>query len=282
MSYSTEHKRMRPVLDLARKLDIATNPEPDALYESGSGGFQIWCTPEDHPQGWEGVPMNMGAFAQPCAFVGSVIWGWEGEKITHLELETEAYDLRLGKQRPPWTRNRPEDITWAREKTHWLFERAGVPCPSIYVEGEVVQEEPNPVQVVHTGEGMAIGLEKNGQEFRIVMRVDKPEAKGTLILEACAFGFYVYCAEVNPKEPVAILDLFYGSPEAGKCYDEPEKLAPLVVGLFSPGQTEDQIGGAYCYPKETRIRLENFVTRLQPLLGAAEQEYGVESAKEKS
>ncbi len=81
MSYTTEHKRMKPVLDLARKLDIATNPAPEALFEAGSGGFQIWATPDDHPKGWDGVPMDMGAFAKPCAFVASVWWGWEGETI---------------------------------------------------------------------------------------------------------------------------------------------------------------------------------------------------------
>jgi len=32
MSYTTEHERMKPVLDLARKLDIATNPAPEAVF----------------------------------------------------------------------------------------------------------------------------------------------------------------------------------------------------------------------------------------------------------
>ncbi len=31
MSYHSEHQRMKPVLDLARKLDIATNPDPQAI-----------------------------------------------------------------------------------------------------------------------------------------------------------------------------------------------------------------------------------------------------------
>mgnify|MGYP001156649990 FL=1 len=134
MSYTTEHKRMKPVLDLARKLDIATNPAPEALFEAGSGGFQIWATPDDHPKGWDGVPMDMGAFAKPCAFVASVWWGWEGETITHLCLETDAYDLRAVKQRPPKIHNRPEDITWAKQKIRSLFQQAGIPCPPIKVE----------------------------------------------------------------------------------------------------------------------------------------------------
>ena len=47
MKYTTEPKRLKPVLDLARKLDIATNPAPEALFEAGNCGFSIWCTPED-------------------------------------------------------------------------------------------------------------------------------------------------------------------------------------------------------------------------------------------
>ena len=93
MSYHSQHRRMRPALDLARKLDIATNPAPDAIFEAGSGGFQIWCTPEDHPKGWDGVAMSQGAFGKPCAYVASVHWGWEGDRITHLCLSTDAYDL---------------------------------------------------------------------------------------------------------------------------------------------------------------------------------------------
>ncbi len=112
MSYTTKHKRMKPVLDLVRKLDIATNPAPEALFEAGSGGFQIWAAPDDHTEGWDDVPIDMGAFAKPCAFVASVWWGWEGDQelapaISHLCLEAEAYDLRTVKQRPLKIHNRP-------------------------------------------------------------------------------------------------------------------------------------------------------------------------------
>jgi hypothetical protein len=139
MSYTTEHQRMKPVLELARKLDIATNPAPEALFEAGSGGFQIWATPDDHPKGWEDVSMTMGAFAKPCAFVASVWWGWESDPelapaITHLCLETDADDLRAVKQHPPRVRNRPQDIAWAKRKIRSLFQQAGVSCPPIQVE----------------------------------------------------------------------------------------------------------------------------------------------------
>ena len=79
MSYHSEHLRMKPVLDLARKLDIATNPDQEALFEAGSAGFQVWCTPEDHPAGWEGVPMISGTFSKPCEYVGGAHWKWGGE-----------------------------------------------------------------------------------------------------------------------------------------------------------------------------------------------------------
>jgi hypothetical protein len=55
MSYSTEHRRLAPVLAKARQLDIAANPAPEALFESLTAGFNLWCTPEDHPQGWNGI-----------------------------------------------------------------------------------------------------------------------------------------------------------------------------------------------------------------------------------
>lgn len=274
MSYSMEHKRMKPVLDLARKLDIATNPEPDALYEAGSGGFQIWCSPDDHPEGWEGVPMNMGAFAQPCAFVGSVIWGWEGEKIAYLELETEAYDLRGVNQRPPGTRNRPEDVSWASEKIRRLFEQAGVTCPSIRVGGEVLGEAPQPSRQVLAREGVDISLEKESENFRIVVKFDKPEAKGTLVLEECAYGFYLYCPQVHAKDPVAILDLFYASPEAEKCEVERAGL-PLVIGLFSPGQSEDPLGSADCFPKGTRVQFDVGAREVKGGDALHEKEFGL-------
>jgi hypothetical protein len=147
MSYTSEHKRFQPVLAMARKFDIATNSEPEALFEAGSGGFQVWCTPEDHPKGWEGIGMTCGAFAKPCAFVASVWWGWEAvlgtsdetesissQAITHLCLETDADGLRAVKQRPPRVRNRPDDIRWAKQKIRWLFKQAGVVCPLIRME----------------------------------------------------------------------------------------------------------------------------------------------------
>lgn len=135
MSYYSEHLRLKPVLDLARQLDIATNPAVEALFEAGNAGFQLWCTPYDHPAGWDAIPMTSGAFAKPCAYLASVSWGWEGEQITHLVLSTDAYALgdhaRLGRRE---IHNRPEDLAWAKEKVRRLFEMAGVPMPPIVIQ----------------------------------------------------------------------------------------------------------------------------------------------------
>jgi hypothetical protein len=133
MSYSAEHRRMQPVLDLARKLDIATNPDPTALYEAGNAGFQVWCTPDDHPEGWDDIQMNAGAFSKPCEYVGSVHWKWEGEQIVALEISTTAYalaDQKPGEYNRQSIANREADIEWLVDKIAWLFEKAGVVMPS--------------------------------------------------------------------------------------------------------------------------------------------------------
>jgi len=138
MNMQSEHKRIQPVLDLARQLDIATNPHPAAIFEAGNGGFQIWCTPYEHPKGWDDIVMNRGAFAKPCEYVGSVHWKWEEESIVALEIETSAY--ALADQKPgeysatpqPGHRtifNRDADIEWLKEKITWLFAKAHVSLP---------------------------------------------------------------------------------------------------------------------------------------------------------
>jgi len=140
MSEATEHKRMLPVLKLAGALDIATNPEPAAIYERGLAGFQIWCTPANHPEGWAGVTMYGGSFPKDCAYVANVNWGWEGDEITHLRLCTEAYACRDHDHKngvytaPASYRNRPLDVFWAKEQTFALFQQAGVPMPEIQIK----------------------------------------------------------------------------------------------------------------------------------------------------
>jgi hypothetical protein len=137
MSYSAEHKRMKPVLILARKFDIATNPHPTAIFDAGNAGFQVWCTPDDHPEGWDGIPMDKGAFSKPCQYVGSVGWKWEGEEIVALEISTTAYaltDQKPGEYNRQSIANREADIEWLVDKIAWLFEKVGVvmpPCETV-------------------------------------------------------------------------------------------------------------------------------------------------------
>ncbi len=147
MSHHSEHMRLKPVLDLARQLDIATNPGPNAIFEAGSAGFQVWCTPGDHPKSWEDIQMIPGTFSKPCEYIGSAHWKWEQETIVALEIETSAY--ALSDQKPDaycdWHEiprgekrrtifNRDNDIEWLKEKITWLFEQAGVPLPPFEYE----------------------------------------------------------------------------------------------------------------------------------------------------
>jgi hypothetical protein len=150
MSHQSEYQYLKPVLDLARQLDIATNPDPSAIFEPGGGGFQVWCTPTDRPQGWNGITMHAGAFSKPCEYVGSVLWKWEDEQIAALEIQTSAYALADQKpgeycslQEIPagfhrrTIFNREADIEWLKEKVAWLFSEAGVPLPPFEHEASV-------------------------------------------------------------------------------------------------------------------------------------------------
>jgi len=143
MSYTSEHRHMAPVLAKARQLDIATNPAPEALFESSTAGFNLWCTPEDHPKGWDDIPLIAGTFSKPCGFVGTASWKWDDDHIADVSLGTDAYEL--ADHRPQifsrtagkdWIsiHNRPEDNEWAEQKIRWLFSQAGVPCPPVVVE----------------------------------------------------------------------------------------------------------------------------------------------------
>jgi hypothetical protein len=122
---------MEPVLRLVKVFDISENPDSEALYDPRPAGFNIWCTPNDHPEGkeWEnGDLYTKGTYAQKCSFVGSVTWGWTGEKITHLVLETMSYEIMDANPGMSYSdvRNRPNDVEWAIKKTTELFSGACV------------------------------------------------------------------------------------------------------------------------------------------------------------
>lgn len=150
MSYVSEHRRMKPVLDKARELDVTESAAPDALFEPGNSGFLIWCTPDDHPigYGWDHARMIQGTYAQKCAYVAQIYWEWADDggddsdkKIVSINLSTDAYAVRdywvsrgIHAQYNEYT-NTYLDVQWAIEKTRQLFELAGVECPPINVKG---------------------------------------------------------------------------------------------------------------------------------------------------
>lgn len=148
MSYSSEHRRLKPVIDMARKLDVSKK-DPRCLYEAGSGGFQIYCTPTDNPGGdWEKIKdkMSAGAFDKPAEYLASVTWRWMDETVVGVFISTEAYALKdhlpdqysqsliVDRMGLKSIRNRPEDVNWARKKVIDLFCMAGIPAPAIFIE----------------------------------------------------------------------------------------------------------------------------------------------------
>jgi hypothetical protein len=142
MSYSSEHRKMLPIMELAERFSIEDNPDPKALFDPNICGFNIWCTPDDNPGGcWIDIKMIAGAFSKPCCFVGQVIWKWAENQplpeIIGLELETDAYELRdqhpdIFTNRKSY-HNRTDDLDWCKKKINDLFEQAGLPTPSIFV-----------------------------------------------------------------------------------------------------------------------------------------------------
>ena len=101
-----------------------------------------------------------------------------------------------------------------------------------------------------------IALDQNRGQVRLALRLNKPEAKGTLILVEDSYGFWLECPAVHP-EPLALLDLFYASPEA---QSEGLQGPPFQIVLHSPAQTEDPLGRARFYPAGTLVDFEQGVT----------------------
>ena len=100
-----------------------------------------------------------------------------------------------------------------------------------------------------------IGLDQNRGQVRLALRLNKPEAKGTLILVEDGYGFWLECPDVHP-EPLALLDLFYASTEA---QSEGLQGPPFQIVLHSPAQTEDPLGRARFYTAGTLVYFEQGV-----------------------
>ena len=125
---------------------------------------------------------------------------------------------------------------------------------------------------IFAAEGLTVNQIVTELGLRLVFNFDRPEAKGTIILEESAYGLYVLCPDIHPELPVALLDLYYPSPEAQDIPGGP----PLQIELFSPTQTEDPLGQARCFSDGTRVRFEFGVTELKPSNALADKEFGYE------
>lgn len=126
--------------------------------------------------------------------------------------------------------------------------------------------------LIFAAEGLTVNQMMTEIGLRLIFTFDRPEAKGTIILEESGYGLYVLCPDVHPELPVALLDLYYPSPEAQDTPGGP----PLQIELFSPAQTEDPLGQTRCFPEGTRVRFELGVTELKPGNALADKEFGYE------
>ena len=251
MSMQSEHKRIQPVLDLARQLDIASNPDPAAIFEAGSGGFQVWCILQDHPQGWKGIRMTSGAFCKPCEYVGSVVWKWEDEQIVALEIETSAY--ALADQKPDefcnltdiprdFQRrtifNRDADIEWLKEKVAWLFAKANVPLPPFEYK-QATLSEIGPYLLAHY-------ISEN-DEYVVIVSPElapeefcKPGYEVAHILEIWKAGDFPADVILRPDYEYQELDT---EPDEGPLVEQYENASRIGDDGWLEASMEDQISG---------------------------------------
>ena len=71
MSYWKQHQLMKPVLERARALDIATNPDPLAILRSRQQGLSslVYARKIIHKVGTVSLWI-LGTFSKPCEYVG--------------------------------------------------------------------------------------------------------------------------------------------------------------------------------------------------------------------
>ncbi len=251
MTYQSEHQRMKPVLDLANRLDIATNPNPQAIFEAGNGGFQVWCIPQERPQGWSGITMNTGAFSKPCEYVGSVVWKWDDDKIVALAIETTAY--ALADQKPDeycnlmdipqgfhhrTIFNRDADIEWLKEKVTWLFAEAGVPLLPFEYE-QAALSDIGPYLLAHYVSDedeyvVIVSPELNPQEFC------RPGYELARTLEIWNAGDFPADVILRPDHEFHEMDT---EPDEGPLVEQYENASRLGDDDWLESRIEDQISG---------------------------------------
>jgi hypothetical protein len=154
--YGAGHRRMRPLLNVARIYDISINSHLHAVFDPGHAAFAIWCTLRNYPKDdvWRGlversvvgpsITFRPGPYAQGCEYHTEVTWAWRGESLAGIQYRTLPHVLIDEKLVPrKEVMNRPADTAWSLEQIQWLWKKAykGEPLPEIFLvtnfEGDV-------------------------------------------------------------------------------------------------------------------------------------------------
>ncbi len=138
---------IEPAMELGRTLDVK-NPAREALFDVPSGCINVWCTPDDHPEGpeWDQITMTAGAFSKPAEYVGMITWERDGKGlITEISISSDAFVLsdqlpekfvdrrRQARNGLEYIGNRPIDTQWVLKKALWLFKQTGIDLEQVGV-----------------------------------------------------------------------------------------------------------------------------------------------------
>lgn len=114
---------------------------------------------------------------------------------------------------------------------------------------------------IYDKNGVKIDFIETEHDFRLEFKFDSDDAKGTIILEQDEYGLAVYCPEVSEGR-VALLDLFYKSPNGQKYPERPTP--PFQIVFDSPNQTDDPLGRVRFFPEDTRVDFMQGVQEIKP------------------
>ncbi|MBI4531631.1 MAG: hypothetical protein HY709_08910 [Candidatus Latescibacteria bacterium] len=120
----------RKLLQTSYDLDV----NKGGIYDGRGGCINVWCSPEDQPHEWR-WEITKAALNYPREFVGTItpIWDTGVEHVTSFTISSFNYCLhreleRMNPRLAPATmrercKNRPDEITWVKQKLVELFER---------------------------------------------------------------------------------------------------------------------------------------------------------------
>ncbi|MBU1877947.1 MAG: hypothetical protein KJ734_03255 [Chloroflexi bacterium] len=116
---------------------------------------------------------------------------------------------------------------------------------------------------------------------RVIFQFDEPEACGTIIVQPGDNGLEITIPEVVTDTPVALVDLYYLSPEAQReCADAPDDRLGVPGLVFWPtDQYPDPVGYVRFYPppRGTRVEFEMDVQEFEAERGP---QYGLPPEEE--